>query len=111
VSELRLTYRYGKDLLEAQVDTRGGASTLVRRDKVTLHIDASRSSVGSFEIDDFSHFVAYHLLAQLFGDEAIRSISSFQARVVGTGRDVRKTIQFQSPVASRRVVTDLLKAA
>jgi hypothetical protein len=112
VSELKLTYRRGPDRLEAHVSGAGGAaSTVVRRDKVTLHIDRSRPAVDSFELADFSHFVAYHLLAQLFGDEAIRKISLFQTDVVEARRDAQRTIEVEPPVASHRVVNDLLKAA
>lgn len=43
----------------------------VEQDKVLLCIDRARKQVVSFDVMDFRHFVSYHLLDELFGDEVV----------------------------------------
>lgn len=112
VSAVDLQYDAGSDRLRASVQSPAvGETVRVQQDKVVLGIDRARKQVVSFEVTDFRHFVSYHLLDELFGDEVVREIAAFQSAVVATPRR-RQTIQAPAPPrSSRRVVEELLRAA
>ena len=42
--------------------------------------------MAAFDIDDFSHFVSYQLLGDLFGEDLIRAVTEFQYEVRARGR-------------------------
>jgi hypothetical protein len=112
VSALHLQYDAEADRLRASLQSPASSETVrVQQDKVVLGIDRTRKQVVSFEVTDFSHFVSYHLLDELFGDEVVREIAAFQSAVVATPQR-RQTIQAPAPPrSSRRVVEELLRAA
>lgn len=112
VSALHLQYDAETDRLRASLQApAAGQPVRVQQDKVVLRIDRTRKQVVSFEVADFKHFVSYHLLDELFGDEVVREIAAFQSAVVATPRRSR-TIQAPAPPrSSRRVVEELLRAA
>ena len=112
MSELQLTYRHDRDLLRAQVvDASDPEPRVVRRQTVTLRVRESEPEVVSFEVEGFSHFVSYHLLGQLFGDGAIRRISTFQTDAARAERDMTRKIPYAQPPGSKRVLRQLLRAA
>jgi hypothetical protein len=76
-----------------------------------LCIDRVKKRVVSFEVQDFRHFVSYHLLDELFGDEVVREIAAFQSAVAATPRRSKKIQVPAPPPSSRRVVQELLRAA
>jgi hypothetical protein len=111
MSALRLKYDVGLDQLEARVgSTSNAGTTVIERGRIIFHIDAAHKSVVAFEIADFSHFVTYHVLGELFGDEVIRKIAAFQSSAVARKGPLQKTIEF-TRAPSPRVIEDLLKAA
>jgi hypothetical protein len=112
VSALHLQYDTGADRLRANVQPLSWTETvLVQRDKVVLRIDPTRKLVVSFEVADFRHFVSYHLLDEIFGDDVVREIAAFQSAVAANSRRSRKFEVPEPPRSSRRVVGELLKAA
>lgn len=112
MSALDLRYDAETDRLRATLQPwPGGEAVQVQRDKVVLCIDRAKKRVVSFEVEDFRHFVSYHLLDQLFGDEAVREIAAFQSAVVATPRRRQKIEVPAPPRSSRRVVEALLRAA
>jgi len=88
-----------------------GDTVRVRRDKIVLSIDRARKLIVSFEVEDFRHFVSYHLLDELFGDEVVRKIAAFQSAVAATSRRSQQIQVPALPHSSRRVVEELLRAA
>lgn len=113
MSTLHLSYDVQADRLAAWIGSKSDAAAVeVNLDKVTLLIDEARKLVVSFSIADFSHFVGYHLLGELFGDEVIRRIAAFQSSAVAQRRAGEEKIEFEGQSASgRRMVVELLKAA
>lgn len=113
MTTLELQYRRSRDSLIASIEGIRSIETVeVRRDRVTLQIDRSRNQLVSFEVADFSHFVSYHLLGQLLGDEAIKKLAAFQSAIAASPKDTRKRVTFAGPPASgQRVVAELLRAA
>jgi hypothetical protein len=112
LSALDLQYDAETDRLRASWQSAAAGDTVrVRQGKVVLYIDRVQKQVVSFEVVDFRHFVSYHLLDELFGDEAVREIAAFQSAVVATSQR-RQLIQVPAPPrSSRRVVEELLRAA
>jgi len=111
MSALRLKYDVGLQQLEGRVgSTSDAATTVIEQGKMTFYIDAAHKSVVAFEIADFNHFVSYHVLFELFGDEVIREIAAFQSSAVTQKGPLQKTIEF-TRAPSPRVIEDLLKAA
>ena len=109
---LRLQYDVEADRLKARLEGhQEGETVRVERDKLTLWIDRAHKLVVSFEVDDFRHFVSYHLLGELFGDEVIRGIAAFQSSVLETSRRSRKIDLPTPPPSGRRAVEELLRAA
>jgi hypothetical protein len=109
---LKLTYDAEANRLAARLPGFRASTTVeVRRDNVLLTIDLSDKRVTAFEIEDFSHFVSYDLLGELFGEEVIRGLAAFQSAVTSSSRRTR-TLPFTSPPASgRRVINELLRVA
>lgn len=88
-----------------------GETVRVQQGKLTLDIDREQKLIASFEVSDFRHFVNYHLLDELFGDQVVRQIAAFQSAAAAL---LRRTQQIQAPApprSSRRVVDELLRAA
>lgn len=112
VNVLKLSYDNQADRLTARLQgTRATNTVEIRRDKVRLTIDRSDKQVTAFDIEDFSHFVSYHLLGELFGEEVIRGLAAFQSAVTSTSQRTR-TLPFAAPPPSgRRVINELLRAA
>ncbi len=112
VSALHLKYDAATDRLRASLQSSAAGDTVrVQQDKVVLCIDRTRKQVVSFEVMDFRHFVSYHLLDELFGDEVVREIAAFQSAVVATSRRSQMIQAPAPPRSSRRVVEELLRAA
>lgn len=112
MSVLQLRYDSEADRLRATVQPPPEGETVrVQRDKVALWIDRIRKLVVSFEVADFRHFVSYHLLDELFGDEVVREIAAFQSAVTATSRRSQKIQVPPVPRSSRRVIDELLRAA
>jgi hypothetical protein len=112
VSALHLQYDARADRLRARVRPSSESETVrVQQDKVALRIDRTRKLVVSFEVADFRHFVSYHLLDELFGDEVVREIAAFQSKVVATSHRSQEIQVPPLPRSSRRVVDELLRAA
>jgi hypothetical protein len=113
MSALHLSYDVETDRLAAQIGrTSSTGAVEVTLDKVTFLIDPAHKLVASFKISDFSHFVSYHLLGELFGDEAIRKIAAFQSSAVAQRQARQDTIELKrQPASGRRVIGELLKAA
>jgi hypothetical protein len=112
VSALHLQYDAPEDRLRASVQPSSGSATVrVQRDKVVLWIDRMQKLVVSFEVADFRHFVSYHLLDVLFGDEVVREIAAFQSAVAATSRRSQKIQVPAPPRSSGRAVAELLRAA
>ena len=112
VSALHLQYDPKTDRLQASLEPSAGSEMVrVQQDKVFLCIDRAKKRVVSFEVTDFRHFVSYHLLDELFGDEVVREIAAFQSAVVATSRRTEKIQVPAPPRSSRRVVEQLLRAA
>jgi hypothetical protein len=112
VSALHLQYDASTDRLRASLQpSAAGEMVRVRQDKIVLGIDRARKQVVSFEVMDFRHFVSYHLLDELFGDEVVREIAAFQSAVVATSRRSQMIQAPSPPRSSRRVVEELLRAA
>jgi hypothetical protein len=112
VSALHLQYDAGADRLRARVQPSSESGIVqVQRDKILLSIDRTQKLVVSFEVADFRHFVSYHLLDELFGDEVVREIAAFQSTVVATSRRSQKIQVPALPRSNRRVVDELLRAA
>lgn len=112
MSSLDLQYNAESDRLRATLQpSPGGEIVPVQRDKVTLRIDRIEKRVVSFEVKDFRHFVSYHLLDELFGDEVVREIAAFQSAVAATPRRSQKIRVPALPRSSRRAVEELLRAA
>jgi len=112
VSALDLQYNAEADRLRATLRPwPGGEAVRVQQDKVVLCIDRTNKRVVSFEVRDFRHFVSYHLLDELFGDQVVREIAAFQSAVVATPRRSQKIQVPAPPRSSRRVVEELLRAA
>jgi len=114
VNVLRLSYDHNTGRLLARIDDGGQANTIEVRadDKVTLRIDPDRKLVTGFEVDGFSHFVNYHLLGDLFGDELIPVVATFQDAVWQFNR-TRTRVEFTANPrpSGRRLVEHLLRAA
>ena len=112
MSELHLHYEAGTDRLRATLQSSAAGETVrVQQDKVLLNIDWTRRQVVSFEVADFRHFVSYHLLDELFGDDVVREIAAFQSAVVATSQRSQSIQVPALPRSSRRVVEELLKVA
>ncbi len=112
MSELYLHYEAGTDRLRATLRSSAAGETVrVQQDKVVLNIDRTRQQVVSFEVADFRHFVSYHLLDELFGDDAVREIAAFQSAVAATSQRSQSIQVPALPRSSRRVVEELLKVA
>lgn len=107
-----LRYDAEADHLQAKVlPAPGGETVRVEQGKLALDIDPERKLVASFQVSDFKHFVNYHLLDELFGDQVVRRIAAFQSTVAAAPQ---RTQQIQAPApprSSRRVVDQLLRAA
>lgn len=107
-----LRYDAKTDSLGAKVlPTPGGETVRVQQGKLVLDLDREHKLVASFEVSDFRHFVNYHLLDELFGDQVVRQIAAFQSTVAASPQ---RTQQIQAPApsrSSRRVVDELLRAA
>lgn len=112
MSALHLQYDAETDRLRARLQS-STADEMVRvqQDKVVLCIDPIRKRVVSFEVGDFRHFVSYHLLDELFGDDVVREIAAFQSAVVATSQRSQKIEAPAPPRSSRRVVEELLRVA
>jgi hypothetical protein len=104
-----LRYDAETDHLGAKVvPAPGGETVRVQQGRLALDIDPEQKLIASFEVSDFRHFVNYHLLDELFGDQVVRQIAAFQSAIP------RRTQQIQAsapPRSSRRVVDELLRAA
>lgn len=112
MSALHLQYDAGTDRLRARLQPSAAGETVrVQQDKVVLCIDRTQKQVVSFEVMDFRHFVSYHLLDELFGDEVVRAIAAFQSKVVATSQRSQRIQAPAPPRSSRRVVEELLRAA
>ncbi len=109
---LYLRYDVGRDRLTARVEPSPSGDTLqVQRDKIVLAIDPAQKAVVSFDVLGFRHFVNYHLLDEIFGEDVVRQIAAFQSAVVATARKSQRIQAPAPPKSSRRVVEQLLKAA
>ena len=112
MSALHLQYDAGADRLRASLQpAAAGEAVRVQQDKVALSIDRAHKQVVSFEVMDFRHFVSYHLLDELFGDDVVREIAAFQSAVVATSQRSQMIQAPAPPRSSRRVVDELLRAA
>ncbi|MGO9078518.1 MAG: hypothetical protein ACLQDY_05695 [Streptosporangiaceae bacterium] len=112
MSALHLSYDTGADRLLGRVQpSPEGEIVQVGQGKLVLHIDRARKLVVAFEISDFRHFVTYHLLDELFGDQVVREIAAFQSAVAANARRTQKINTPAPPRSSRRVVNELLRAA
>jgi hypothetical protein len=111
---LRLSYDRNTGRLQARLDEGEQVNTIEARadDKVTLRIDRDRKLVTGFEIEDFGHFVNYHLLGDLFGDELIPAVARFQDAIWQSNR-TRTAVQLSTNPrpSGRRLVEHLLRAA
>lgn len=107
-----LRYDAETDHLQARVlPAPGGETVRVEQGKLVVDIDRGQKLVASFQVSDFKHFVNYHLLDELFGDQVVRQIAAFQSTVAAAPQ---RTQQIQAPApprSSRRVVDELLRAA
>ena len=112
MTQLKLSYKHSDDAVKGTVvgipDT---ASTRILRGNILFNVNSARSSVASFEVSGFSHFVDYYILNQIFGDDAIREIAAFQKKAAGQHRNSTQSIDFTMPARSKRVVADMLRAA
>jgi hypothetical protein len=109
---IALQYDAGADHLRASVlPAPGGETVRVQQGKLVLNIDSAKKLVASFEVSDFRHFVNYHLLDELFGDQVVREIAAFQSAVAAAPRRTQKIQAPAPPRSSRRVVDELLRAA
>jgi len=112
VSALHLRYDAGADRLLANLrPTSSGELVRVQRDKLVLCIDRTQKLATAFEVADFSHFVSYHLLDEIFGDQVVREIAAFQSSVTATSHRSRQVQVPTLPRSSRRTVEELLRAA
>ena len=112
VSALHLQYDAVTDRLRASLQSSAAGDTVrIQQDKIVLCIDRTRKRVVSFEVMDFRHFVSYHLLDELFGDEVVREIAAFQSAAVATSQRSQMIQAPAPPRSSRRVVEELLRAA
>lgn len=107
VSRLRLRYIPETGCVQAgsQSPAADGAAR-VQEGKVVLCIDPAREQIVSFGIADFRYFVSYHLLGELFGDEALRDIAAFQT-AVAAAPERSQTLMLPHP--NRRAIKALLK--
>lgn len=62
------------------------AERRVKRDKLVLCIDRARKLVSPFEVVDFKHFVSYHLLDEIFGDQVVPSRAGDRRFSIGRDR-------------------------
>lgn len=111
MSALQLKYDANADRLQAS------AASGARRDSSGLagqgrpvHGPGTKAVV-SFEVADFKHFVSYYLLDELFGDQVVRQIASFQSAATASLRRSEEIKIPKLPHSSRRVIKELLRAA
>lgn len=112
MSALHLRYDAKDDRMLARLEpASAGDLARVQRDKLVLCIDRTRKLVTSFEVTDFRHFVSYHLLDEIFGDQVVREIAAFQSAVTATSHRSQEVQVPPLPRSSRRTVEELLRAA
>jgi hypothetical protein len=113
MSQLHLHYDTTGDRLSARLEGLGGGTEKrVPQNKVTLRINKDRKVVAAFDIDDFSHFVSYQLLGDLFGEDLIRAVTEFQYEVRAQGRrDKTLELATKQRPSGRRLLEQLLRAA
>jgi hypothetical protein len=109
---LQLQYDPEADRLRAKVrPSSGGETVRVQQGKVVLSINRVQRLIVSFEVEDFRHFVSYHLLDELFGDKVVRELAAFQSEAAAASQRSHKIQVPPLPRSSRRVVDELLRAA
>lgn len=112
MSALHLQYDVEADRLLARLQPAPhGELVQVQRDKLVLCIDRAQKVVSSFVVVDLRHFVSYHLLDEIFGDQVVREIAAFQSAVTATSHRSQEVELPALPRSSRRTVEELLRAA
>lgn len=111
---MRIMFRYHRDT-DRLVASRDAAECdefewIEAGSGLRIGANRSRSEAVSFTIDGVRHFVSYHPIWRLFGDEGLRQFATFQSRAVSGSSDCEQTVEVALPKRHEREVRELLRS-